>query len=353
MHQALQPYTLAGMQLRNRIVRSATVDPLGASDGMVTDEQIAYYKSLADNQVGLIITGMANVSIDGAGAPTQNGIFDDRFISRHLILTNAVHDANGKVIMQINHAGAKSLHEMPPSPSGIPDPYIKAPCREMTTDEIHSITADFAAAAVRAKKAGYDGVQLHCAHGYLLSQFINPYFNKRGDHYGGNIENRFRFSCEVIESVKAAVGSDYPIMIKINSNIEECDESFEGELLWIGARCKELGIIAIEVSGFDFTPLGKSGNHNYYLERAAAVRRASGLPVILVGGIRATADMDTVLDAGVDMVSMSRPFICEPDIVKKMLNGQEASKCVSCSKCFVLGLKYKTEGIRCILHKTS
>ncbi len=152
-------------------------------------------------------------------------------------------------------------------------------------------------------------------------------------------------------AVRAAVGPDYPVMVKLNSNVEEGDETFLSDLIWMCDRCRQMGVCAVELSGYDFTPRGRKGERAYYLERAAAVRAACGLPVILVGGIRTAADMDRVLGRGIDMVALSRPFICEPDLVDRLLAGQEQASCLSCSKCFVLMSTYKTSQIRCILHK--
>jgi len=349
MNPVFLPFTLGSLELRNRIIRSSTNDPLGNPGGTVSEEQIALNRRLAENQVGLILSGMASVAEDGIVNQTQNRLHDDSFLPGHQKLTEAVHQSGGKVVLQINHCGAASAIENPMSPSGIPSPYTKAPCREMTKEEIKRVTADFAATALRAKAAGYDGVQIHCAHGYLLSQFINPVFNKRTDEYGGNVENRFRFSAEVISAVREAVGPDYFLSIKINSNIEENDESFGPELQWIGRKCKELGVDFIEVSGWDFTPRGRAGEHNYFLERAAALRADTGIPVALIGGVRTPEDMDQVLAAGVDMVSLCRPFICQEDLVLRFLEGESAA-CVSCSKCFILGRKYRETGVRCVLH---
>ncbi len=350
---AFEECVLAEMRLRNRIVRSATVDPYGAGDGMVSGEQIAYYRMLTENQVGLIISGMLSVSPEGIAGRLQTGAHDDRFIPGHRALTDAVHLAGGKVIAQINHAGDCSVGTLPPSPSGISSAFAKAPSHEMSIGEIAAATSDFAGAALRMKQAGYDGVQIHCAHGYLLSQFLNPKYNKRNDAYGGTAEKRFRFAGEVIAAVRAAVGPDYPVMIKLNSNTEEDDEAYGSDLLRICGRCRELGVCAVELSGHDFTQQGRKGNRHYYLERAKAVRSSCGLPVILVGGIRSVADMDEVLGGGVDMVSISRPFICEPDLIPRLLAGQDKASCLSCSKCFILQGKYAADKIRCIQHRQS
>ena len=347
MSNVFEPCHVGGLELRNRFVRSSTMDPFGEVGGQVSQKQVDLCRELAENQVGLILSGMAYVTPDSGSAPTQNAIYDDSFIPGHRALAEAVHEAGGKILLQINHCGAGSSSEDAVGPSEFVSPLTKKPCRAMTVAEIDRVVEDFAAAAVRAQKAGYDGIQLHCAHGYLLSEFINPTMNHRTDEYGGSVENRFRFAARVIAAVREAVGPSYPLWIKINSNIEDGDEGFEPALLWMGQECRRLGVVAIEVSGCDFTPQGRAGHHNYYLNRAKALKEACGLPVILVGGVRTAEDMQQVLDNGLDLVSLCRPFICEPDLVVRLKNGQEKAKCVSCSKCFFL---YYKEGVRCVFH---
>ena len=349
MIEAFAPYILAGVPLRNRFVRSATVSPY-ATDGMTGDAGMEYYRLLAKNQVGLIVTEMTYVSPDGQASQTQAGLCNDAAIDQHKKITEAVHREGGKIFIQLNHGGAASLGKEPLSPSGIPSPYTGHPAKVMIDEDIAAVIRDFSSAAVRAKASGYDGVQIHCAHGYLLSQFISPFYNRRTDKYGGTPENRFRFPAEVISAVLRAVGPAYPVCIKINSN-SECDDDLYGEaLMWMGKECASLGICAMEVSGYDFTPRGRAGEHTYYLERAAKLRAHSGLPVMLVGGIRTTVDVQWALDAGIDLVSMSRPFLCQPDIVLRLRRG-ERSQCQSCSQCFVMLRKFETEGRLCILHK--
>lgn len=349
MCSPFQPYVLAGVSLRNRFVRSATVGPF-STDGLIQPSGVERYRMLAEQEVGLIITEMTYVSPDGQASLTQPGICSDEAMDRHRRLTDAVHGAGGKVFLQLNHGGAASLCDLPPSPSGIPSPYTNKPTRIMSYEEINIVTDQFVQAALRAKKVGYDGIQVHCAHGYLLSQFISPFFNRREDDYGGSAENRFRFPGQVITAVKKVVGADYPVCIKINSNAEVDDDTYENELLWMGQECARLGVCAIEVSGHDFTPQGRSGRHAYYLERAKKLHLNSGLPIVLVGGIRTMEDINRVLDAGIDLISMSRPFLCQPDLILQLKNGKD-SECVSCSKCFAMLRKFSIEGRLCVQHE--
>ena len=349
MTDPFQPYTLAGVPLRDRFVRSATVSPY-AAEGVVGRTGIERYRTLARERVGLIITEMVYISPDGQASRTQAGLWDESCIAHHKEIVEAVHEEGGKVFVQLNHGGAASLCEEPLSPSGVTSPYTGRPARAMAEADMARVARDFAAAAARAEAAGYDGIQIHCAHGYLLSQFISPFFNRREDAYGGTPEKRFRFPAEVIAAVKGAVRTGYPVCIKINSNAEQDDTEYEDALMWMGRACAELGVCAIEVSGHDFTPQGRAGKHTYYLERAAKLRAGSGLPVMLVGGIRTMEDVRRVLDAGIDLVSMSRPFLCQPDLVGRLERG-EGSLCVSCSKCFSMLRKFENEGRLCIQHE--
>ena len=350
MSKVFEPAELGGMTLRNHIVRSATNDYGGNEDGTVSAFQMDIYEKLAKNEVGLIITGHACVCPDGRNDPRQNGMYDDRFIEGQRALTDMVHSYGAKIVQQINHSGAKCppavIGGTPAAPSAVEVMPGILP-RELTVEEIVRIEDDFAAAAVRSKAAGYDGVQIHCAHGYLFSQFIDPAHNKRTDAYGGSIENRFRIVAETIAKVRAAVGPEYPVLLKIHTNVAEGDEGFEAELVEMLRTAQALGVTAAELSGFDFAkqPRAKEGRL-FFFERAARVCKAVSLPCILVGGIRTIEEMDRVLDAGLVLVSMARPFVCQPDIIP-ILKAGGASKCIGCFGCFKI---YQTKGKRCVLH---
>lgn len=251
-------------------------------------------------------------------------------------------------MQQINHSGGKCLPDVigcaPFAPSALE--YNAGVCAQaLTVEEIARIEDAFAAAAVRAQQAGYDGVQVHCAHGYLFSEFIDRAWNKRTDAYGGAGENRFRIVRETLEKIRAAVG-DFPVFLKIHTNAAEGDEIFASELGQMLSCARLLGVTAAELSGFDFARRG-AAERLYYLDRAARVHQAAGLPVIPVGGIRSLDEMQTALDRGAAMVSLSRPFICQPDYLH-VLRAGGSSACVGCYGCFSC---YQKTGKRCILHK--
>lgn len=352
MNKALEPVKLRNIELKNRVVRSATQDYFGNHDGTVSEEQIKIHETLAANNIGLIITAHNYVTPAGKVSLDQNSISDDICIDGHKKQAEAVHKAGAKIIMQISHAGAGAMEldgNPPVAPSAVPIPFPASDAipKALTVEEIEVIIQQFIDAAVRAKKAGYDGVQVHGAHQYLFSQFLNPVYNKRTDEYGGSVENRFKITERAIAGIKKELGEEFPVFLKVNSNIEENDEAYYDDLIYVARKCKDLGVEAIEYSGFNFTALGRQGLRKYYLDRVAAVRKEVDIPAILVGGIRSFKDMDEVLGRGIDMVSICRPFISEPDLISKLIAGQEESRCLSCSKCFVLP---KKTGKRCVQH---
>ncbi|MGM9613145.1 MAG: NADH:flavin oxidoreductase [Butyricicoccus sp.] len=349
MKELFSPCILGGMQLRSRICRSATNDYAGNEDGTVSTAQMEIYRALAKNEIGLIITGHACVCADGRNDPRQNGMYDDRFLLSQRALTDMVHALGGTIVQQINHSGGKCppavIGGAPAAPSAMEYvPGVMA--RALDAEEIQRIEDDFAAAAVRAKAAGYDGVQIHCAHGYLFSQFIDPKWNQRNDCYGGTAENRFRIVRETIEKVRAAVGKDYPVLLKLHVNTVQPDPDFHTALLSMLDFAAEHGVTAAELSGFDFAAQPPE-KRSYYLETARELAGQTALPLILVGGLRDRADMQAALDAGMELVSAARPFICQPDFMRIVRAGGTSS-CRGCYGCFRC---YQTTGKRCVLHR--
>ncbi len=216
------------------------------------------------------------------------------------------------------------------------------PHREMTDKEIAGIVSDFAAAVVRGREAGFDAVQLHGAHGYLMSQVISPLYNSRTDQWGGSAENRRRFHLEVIRKARQAVGTDFPLMIKFGVQDDREGGLSLGEGLETARQMVAEGIDAIEVSAGVGTAIQvlKEGEpeRTYFRERTAAVKRAVAVPVIMVSGIRSLEMAKSIVDSGdADLISMCRPFIREPDLVARWQRGEaESARCISCSKCMVL-----------------
>ncbi|MFC1824729.1 NADH:flavin oxidoreductase [Thermodesulfobacteriota bacterium] len=222
MSLLFEPFKIKNMDLKNRFVRSATGDGGADDEGHVSEEQVELYRNLAEGGVGLIITGLARVHDSGQIIPNENSIADDDCIKGLKKLTSMIHERDAKVAVQLFHAGRDAArvlnvrNEKAIAPSFIEyDPYFEGDYRSMTEDDIWKIINAFGEAAGRAREADFDAVQLNGAHGYLISQFLSPYTNRRDDEWGGALENRARFLKEVYRAVREKVGEDFPVLIKI------------------------------------------------------------------------------------------------------------------------------------------
>ena len=342
-----EPYNLAGMELKNRIVRSATYEKRADIDGFVTDAMIEFYKDLAKGGVGLIITGNALVHTYGRSVPQMICIHNDHYIDKLRRLADTVHRHDGKIVMQLVHGGRQCFPsllggEKPVAPSEVYDPSTKITPREMTNEEIWETIEAFGDAARRAMYAGFDGVQIHGAHGYLISEFLSPHTNRREDYWGGDEERRFHFLEEVYKAMRKEVGDNYPILIKMNADDFVENGLKPEESVKIVKRLEELGLDAIEVSGGMYESGAKTAQLNILkTEQEAYFRSSSGLfkkelniPVILVGGIRSKPVAEDIIQKGdADLISISRPLIREPDLPNKFMAGKEKADCISCNGC--------------------
>jgi 2,4-dienoyl-CoA reductase-like NADH-dependent reductase (Old Yellow Enzyme family) len=312
--------------------------------------------------VGLIITGLAFVTREGRAAPWQLGAAGDDFLPGLKEMTDAVHRANGKIALQIAHGGCYSATQLTGQKAFAPSANESDAfphCREMTVAEIHHIVTAFGESALLAKKAGFDGVQIHAAHGYLLSQFLSPFFNKRKDAYGGSIENRTRVVLETLRAVRGAVGEDYPVLLKINSEDFVANGLTVDEMLYVAAELEKEGIDAIEMSGgtvyasgaFSAIRMGAiktPDKEGYYREAAALYKDRINVPLLLVGGIRSFQVAEKLVNEGItDYVSLSRPLIREPALINRWQSGNlMKSTCISDNACF--GPALKGEGLYCV-----
>jgi 2,4-dienoyl-CoA reductase-like NADH-dependent reductase (Old Yellow Enzyme family) len=363
MAEIFEPTNMRGIELENRLVRSATWEGLANADGTVTPALIRIHEELAEGGIGLIISSYMYVQKVGKQTLGQIGVDSDQVIPGLAELAQVVHERDGKIVAQIVHCGGQADRRLtgglqPVAPSAIESPGYSMTPLELTIDQIHEIIDDFAAAARRLQKVGFDGVQLHGAHGYLLAQFLSPLRNQRTDEYGGTLENRARFSLEVYRAVRSAVGADFPIMIKLNANDFLEGSTTEIDSCHLAAALAAEGINAIEVSGG--TPgSGKLGaarpnikepsDEAYFLPQAEAIRRAApSVPLMLVGGMRSPQIMEEILAAGsADYFSMSRPLIREPGLPARWKSGDRSrAACISCLGCF--GPARKGEGISCV-----
>ncbi len=354
---------IGSLTLRNRLIRSATAEMMADDAGYPLPQLASLYSELARGGIGLLISGHMYVHPSGKAHPGMTGINSDDLIPGLESLVDAVHEEGGLVAAQINHAGrqarggvdddpiAPSAHEATPPRSG---------ARAMTSDDIEAMIEAFAQAARRAQSAGFDAVQIHAAHGYLVSQFLSPLANRRTDEWGGSLENRTRFLRRIIAAVRQSVGADYPILAKLGIR----DESDDGLTLEEGVRVlgqlADVGIDGVEISGgvadtgtFNIVgSIGPGSNEAYFRPWAQAARHAAaGMPIILVGGMRSLPVMEDVLASGdAQFISMCRPLICEPDLPTRLANGRQmAAACVSNNRCWPrkgdIGISCKCPGV--------
>lgn len=344
----LTPLRLGPLTLPNRFVRSATQDYMATKAGEVTDRQVGLYRTLAEGEIGLIITGHAYIHPLGKAGPNQLAVHDDRFVPGLALIAEAVHGFASKVFVQLAHAGRQTktryIGGTPVSPSAVHDPVSKVTPREMTPGEIEALIRDFIRAGLRARSAGFDGVQIHAAHGYLLSSFLSPHTNRRTDEWGGSLANRVRVAVEVLRGIKAGAGRDFPVMAKLNTTDFMADGLALDDALAAAQILEAEGLDGIEASGgmaesgkgSVWTGLRAEADEGYFVENAAAIKRAVRIPVSGLGGIRTLAAAERYVAEGrVDLISMSRPFIRDPYLVRRFREGAiDGSDCISCNKCF-------------------
>lgn len=357
--------TIKNMKLKNRFFKAAVWEELATENGHMTDELFQIYEELAKGGIGTIFTSYAHVEKDEQPNPGMLGIYDDSFISEYKKLTDMAHNYRANIIMQLAYGGSQT-NLKPPShviwgPSSVENEITGIVPVKMSKEDIKHLIKSFGKAAGRVKQAGFDGVELHAAHGYLLSQFLCPHYNTRTDEYGGSIENRARIILEIYYEVRKTVGNNFPILVKINSEDFMEDGLTSEESIIVSKILEEAGIDGIEVSGGnDSSPnviknnLGairtkvvfSKDRESYFRDHAARLAQVVSIPVILTGGNRHIEVMDEILgDTNIAYFGLGRPMISEPDLINKWEEGDYKSpKCVSCNQCF------NTYGKRCILN---
>jgi 2,4-dienoyl-CoA reductase-like NADH-dependent reductase (Old Yellow Enzyme family) len=329
-----------GMVLSNRFIRSATWAGMATDEGACTPQLIDLMSNLSAGGVGLIITGHAYIRQDGQHSPRQLGIHQDTLIPGLQSLTRSVHEHASKIILQLGFGGA----------------YLsKSRIGRMSAQDFQELAETYGQAAVRAGKAGFDGVQIFAAHGFFLSQMLCPRYNDRTDEYGGQIANRARSLLKVLDAIRNAVGRDYPVLVKLN-----CSDFVENGLtledsVQVASMLEKAGIDAIELSGgllnnpnIMRSKIDSEGTKGYFLSEARVFREKIHVPLILVGGIRSyEVARKLVEEQVVDYISMSRPFIREPGLIKRWKTGdRREAACISCDNCFE-PIK-KGEGVFCL-----
>lgn len=351
--------SIGSMTVENRFVRSATFEGMANGDGSCKDEVIDLTAELARGEVGLIISSHAYVEPSGRVRASQLGIHRDDLVPGLARMADVAHQNGSKIVVQLAHGGCTANDPagelVGPSAMKLADDRT---CRELSKEDIRQIVDAFRRGAERAMEAGFDGVQIHSAHGYLLSQFLSPYFNRRTDEYGGKLVNRARIHLEVLNAIREALGDEVPVLIKMNSD-DFIDGGFtRKEMVEVSGMLENEGISAVEMSGgmplspkeFGFSRLGMQPPEEevYYLDAAKMYKDAVSAPLVLVGGIRTYSVAMSLVEKGVaDFISLSRPLIREPHLVRRWHEGDTSTAtCIHCNQCF--GPARSGEGMYCV-----
>ncbi|MFX1278068.1 MAG: NADH:flavin oxidoreductase [Promethearchaeota archaeon] len=360
-----EPKEIGNVLIKNRFVRSATYRRMAKENGEVSEELLKTYKALAEGGVGLIITGYAYVDEKGKSFPMQLGADRDDLIPGLQKISKIIHEngENCKVFFQIAHCGRQSYFADDIfAPSAVLEPITNRMPRTMTLEEIEVTVDQFAQASRRAMEAGFDGVQLHSAHGYLLSSFLSPYTNRREDNYGGSIANRVRIFENIYRETKKLTGKDFPISIKMNAvdNLKGGLEIQDSKK--IAQELEKIGYASLEISGAMWEVLMRNKDElgwqpvmipesrinintkdkeAYHKTYSKEIKECTNIPILLVGGIKSLDVIENLLSQGfADFVALSRPLIREPDLPNKWLKGvgETTCKCISCNGCIGAGM---------------
>ncbi len=353
------PTTLGRLTLKNRFIRSATWDGMGFNDGSFSPAQVELFRNLSLGGAGLLTSGFIAITPQGRRNREQNMLCENQHVQSLRKIVEVVKREEVALFAQLVHCGGYASTETSNLPIVAPgdnqEPIFEEKPQALTENQIKEVITQFAEAAARAREAGCDGVQIHAAHGYLVSQFLSPCTNQRTDNYGGNPENRARFLNEVYEKVRNYVGTDFTVTIKINGsdyfkNGLECAESIK-----ITQQLAEIGLDGVEVSGgnpisIPLTPIPKEikacDNEVPFKNEVFAFTESLSIPVAAVAGIRSLEMIEKLIAKGVSLISLCRPLICEPDLINQWQAGrEEPSRCTSCNRCFIPAFKGK--GIKC------
>jgi 2,4-dienoyl-CoA reductase-like NADH-dependent reductase (Old Yellow Enzyme family) len=373
------------LELDNRIVKAATVENMASECGEVTDNLVQFYKRQAQGGAGLLITGGAAVQKNGRNVRYVLGADNDSLVPGLKRMADEVHAHGAKIVLQIYHSGRQTRPELVDGdvvgPSQVKDTMTGVTPRAMTEKEVEETISAFGAAAVRAREAGYDGVEVMAGHGYLISQFLSSRTNRRKDRWGGGLENRARFLFEIVKRVRKEAGDDFPLLVKINTEDKLKKGLTVDESAWIAARLPSFGVDAIKFTGGTYESSlnisrgdipteevleDRTGwerikisliiramrkkfqfSEAYFLENVKKIKSSVSVPVILVGGLRSPEMMENILkDGHADLIAIGRPLIREPDFPSKVLAGDMSpASCINCNRCFIRIIQEKP--LRC------
>ncbi len=357
------PVKISSMELKNRVVMPAIATSYGNKDSTVSDRLISYLEMRAKGGAGLIITEVCAIDPRGKGFGREIGVWDDSFIPGLSRLTDAIHKYDTKIALQLHHAGRETMKAVtgkdPEAPSDLPSVVLNQPVEPMTIERVREIVKAYASGALRAKQAGFDAVEIHGAHGYLLTQFLSPFSNTRTDEYGGSDENRARILIEIIKAVREKVGADFPVLVRISA--DECIKN--GYTIdftkWLSPQLKDAGADAIHVSvGVYSTPgfltiASEDTPEGFNLERAAEIKKTVSLPIIGVGRITDPRMADEAIANGnADLISMGRQFLADPEFLIKAKEGRwkDIRQCLGCNQGCIERLSFEFKSTTCSIN---
>ena len=343
-----EPGRIGGLELKNRIVMPAMGCSLAESTGEAGERIIQYYAARARGGAGLIITEITRVDDEtGVGTPNQLSVTNTHMVPQLYRLAEAVHAYDTKLFIQLHHPGNQTPSRLiegrqPVSASNVTCKVIGEEPRPLTTEEVEAMVKKFVTGAVIAQKAGVDGVEIHAAHGYLVSQFLSPYTNKREDRYGGSFEGRMRFITEIIMGIKAYCGPKFPISVRMNGSDFLEGGIDEAESIKMAKYLEQLGISCLNVSCGMYDSGATIIEPSYFAEGwkkhlAKGIREAVSIPVIAVNTIKHPSFAEQLLEEGVsDFVGIARGFLADADWGKKAFEGKDnlIRKCLGCMECF-------------------
>lgn len=361
LNYLFEPYTLKGKVVKNRIIVPAMVTNFCTSEGKATEQYIAYHEAKARGGFGLIIT--ENYAIDPLGRGFKNvaGLWNDDQIASHTKLVERVHQYGTTILAQIYHCGRQTnrgaIGDTPVAPTAIPCPFGTDIPRELSIPEIKELVEKYGDAALRAKKCGFDGVEIHGGHGYLITQFLSPFSNKRVDEYGGNFTNRARFALEVINNIRTKCGDDFIVGMRIS-----VDEMVEGGLTMADSKAlvpflEKAGIDLLNISvgnylAIDLNVASAYTTHGWFADRAAEIKKICSIPVIAVSRINDPILADSIIREGkADFTAMGRASLADPEMPNKAQNGKydEIRHCIACNH-GCIGTLFEDGPIRCVLN---
>ena len=364
LNKLLSPGKIGTLELKNRFVVPPMGTNFGTYEGMVTDDMIAYYRRRAKGGFGLIIIEVTAVDRKGKAIVNEVGLWDDDQIPGFKKLMDAIHEEGSKVVVQLHHAGRQSVppyifNEMPEAPSRVACPMLNFPPEAMTNERVWEIIDEFGDAAVRAKKAGADGVEVHGAHGYLVAQFMSPHANKRTDEFGGDFFGRMKFPQEVFKNIRSKVGPDYPLLFRFGH-----DEKINGgrtleESVMVGRMAEASGVDALDISIMTYGSLPYMSAppampHGFNQFPTKVIKEGVSIPVISVGRYEPAIAESALLNGCADFISFGRESIADPDLPNKVAEEKydEIFPCIGCTQS-CLGYLNAGGTIRCLVNPLS